>query len=88
MAVINSGFDVNTPQSVDLSYGKINNGVIVPYASVAEALLGMVSSYRYIGKTCLITTIDGNSEYWFQAGVTDNDLVIKSNGSGMEEYDY
>lgn len=76
-----SGIELSAPivvgvnKPVDAKYG--------PYASVAAALADIPLTMRYIGLT---VGIDDSAtelkEYWFKAGVTNADLVIKNAGSG------
>jgi hypothetical protein len=64
----------NSPKPLDAKY---LNGV-TPWASVAAANAGIALTERSIGLTVNIN----NVEYWYAAGITNSDLVIKSGGSG------
>lgn len=73
-------FNVNATKPIDARYG--------PYDSVATALSSLdQATQRFRGLVVLLTgsaylTSSAPSEYWFQNGVTDSDLVIKPGGSG------
>ena len=53
----------------------------VPYTNVGEVNTTIGIPLRYVGLTVNILGV----EYWYQAGVTDVDLVVKSGGSGSGE---
>lgn len=82
MPTINVGFDNNSPQHVDKVTGKIAAGRTIPYASISEALVGIPSAFRHVGKTCLIDDGTGMAEYWFFGGITDGSLVPKTTAGG------
>jgi len=73
-------FNVNATKPIDARYG--------PYDSVATALSSLdEATQRFQGLVVLLTgsvylTGSAPSEYWFQAGTTDSDLVLKPAGSG------
>lgn len=73
-------FSVNATKPIDARYG--------PYDSVATALSSLdQATQRFRGLVVLLTgsaylTGSAPTEYWFQNGVTDSDLVIKPGGSG------
>ena len=73
-------FNVNATKPIDSRYG--------PYDSVATALSSIdEATQRFQGLVVLLTgsvylTGSAPSEYWFQAGTTDSDLVLKPAGSG------
>lgn len=73
-------FNVNATKPIDARYG--------PYDSVATALSSLdEATQRFQGLVVLLTgsvylTGSAPTEYWFQNGVTDGDLVIKPGGSG------
>lgn len=71
---INDNFIINSPKVIDDRYSI--NGV-TPYASVAAANAAIPITRRAIGLTVNIM----NVEYWYELGITDSDLVIKSGGS-------
>ena len=72
-------FNVNATKPIDARYG--------PYDSVATALSSLdQATQRFRGLVVLLTgsaylTSSAPTEYWFQNGVTDSDLVIKPGGS-------
>lgn len=68
---INDNFNVNAPKNIDDRYSV---GGVTPYASVAAANAAIPITRRAIGLTVLI----GGTEYWYQFGINDPDLVIKS----------
>jgi len=68
---INDNFNANAPKILDNRYSA--NGV-TPYVSIAAANLAIPISQRALGLTVLI----GSDEYWYKAGITDPDLVLKS----------
>ncbi len=73
-------FNVNATKPIDARYG--------PYDSVTTALSSLdEATQRFRGLVVLLTgsaylTSSAPTEYWFQNGVTDGDLVIKPGGSG------
>ena len=73
-------FSVNATKPIDARYG--------PYDSVTTALSSLdQTTQRFRGLVVLLTgsaylTGSAPTEYWFQSGVTDSDLVIKPGGSG------
>ena len=73
-------FSVNATKPIDARYG--------PYDSVATALSSLdQATQRFRGLVVLLTgsaylTGSAPTEYWFQNGVTDSDLVVKPGGSG------
>lgn len=77
MSQINTGFDNNTPQAIDRSYGKLIAGVTTPYASPAEAIANVPINYRYRGKTVVVDSGLGLIEYWWRVDTQDSSLVPK-----------
>lgn len=65
--------DFNPYPQLDERYG--------PYTSVSAALSALTSGYRCIGLTVGVKTDGGITEYWFKSGITDDDLVIKTDGA-------
>jgi len=66
-------FDVNAPKNID--------GRLGPYDTTASAILAIdETTQRYLGLTVVVTGSGTLEEYWFQNGVTDSDLVLKSSG--------
>lgn len=80
MAIINVGFDNNSPQAIDRAYGALSAGRTVAYASVAAANTAVISAYRHRGKTVLIDTGTGAYEYWWRVDTQDASLVPKVPG--------
>jgi hypothetical protein len=72
--VINDNLITYSPKPLDDRYGLYN--------SVALANAAIISSVRYIGLTVGIKTVGGVDDYWYYAGITDGDLVLKSSGGG------
>ena len=68
----NQIFIVNPAANVDSTYG--------PYNNLAEANAAIVSGLRVIGRTVGIITAGAVVEYWWESGITDSDLVVKSAG--------
>ena len=69
-------FDVNAAKNIDARLG--------PYDTTANALSSIdEATQRYLGLTVLITGSGIPTEYWFQDGVTDSDLVLKPIGSAV-----
>jgi hypothetical protein len=73
------GFYVADNSPIDGKYGIIASGAWRPYNNVAEALSSVPVGIRYIGLTVNISS----TEYWWENGVTDPDLVVKSGGAGI-----
>lgn len=65
----NDNFQINAPKHIDTRYLNL----FTPWANVAAANAGTPPAYRYLGLTLLINT----TEYWYQAGVADINLVPK-----------
>lgn len=80
MAIVNVGFDNNSPQAIDRSYGALSAGRTTPYTSVAAANTAIISAYRHRGKTVLIDTGTGANEYWWRVDTQDASLVPKNMG--------
>jgi len=74
--ILNDNIRNDSPKILDNRYSK--NGV-TPYIDVADANATIPLTYRALGLTVLI----GSDEYWYQNGVTDIDLVIKSGGGSI-----
>lgn len=60
--------------NLDYKYG--------PYSSIAEALAKIPVEVRAIGLTVGIRTNSNIKEYWFNEGVEDRNLVVKTSGGG------
>ena len=68
-------FDVNAPKNID--------GRLGPYDTTASVKAAIdETTQRYLGLTVVVTGSGNLEEYWFQDGVTDSDLVLKSSGGG------
>lgn len=72
------GFYVADNTPLDGKYGIIDAGVWRPYFDTAEAIAEVPIGIRHIGLTVNV----GNVEYWWEAGITDLDLVTKGGGGG------
>lgn len=66
----NDNFQINAPKHIDTRYLNL----FTPWASTAAANAGTPPAYRYLGLTLLI----GTTEYWYQSGVADINLVPKT----------
>ena len=75
--LLNDNLSVNAPSPTDSRYG--------PYATTALALSGVILANRYIGLTVGVITGGVVSEYWFNDGTADGDLVAKSAGGGSDK---
>lgn len=73
------GFYVADNSPIDGKYGIISAGAWRPYNNVAEVLATLPAGVRYIGLTVNVNKV----EYWWELGVTDLDLVVKSGGGGI-----
>ena len=60
--------------NIDAKYG--------PYNSIVEALAAIPSSFRKRGLTVGILNEGVVNEYWFKAGITDSDLILKIGEGG------
>lgn len=58
------------------------------YASTAEALTAIASDRRYLGLTVLIEHLGSATEYWFENGILDADLVVKNVGTTQVNADW
>lgn len=72
---------VNDSPEISRYYG-LNN---LPYTSTSQVLSEVLSTKRYLGQTFYIV----DEEWWFNSGIGDSDLQIKSNeGETIEDHDY
>lgn len=67
--LLNDNLKIAAPLPVDFRYG--------PHASLAAAKTAIPESQRYLGLVVAILSGGVPTEYWFKAGITDNDLVVK-----------
>lgn len=74
MIKITDNFQVNKPAPIDDRLG--------PFVSTAVALSSIELDRRYIGLTVIVDTGSGATEYWFEDGIQNNNLVAKSTGGG------
>lgn len=74
MIKITDNFRVNKPDPIDDRLG--------PFTSTASALSSIELVRRYIGLTVIVDTGSGATEYWFEDGIQNNNLVVKSSGGG------
>lgn len=74
MIKITDNFQVNKPAPIDDRLG--------PFISTAVALSSIELDRRYIGLTVIVDTGTGATEYWFEDGIQNNNLVAKSTGGG------
>jgi len=73
--VLNDNLYIQAGKPIDTRY---LNDLNAPYADVAAVNALIPLAYRFKGLTVLI----GTTEYWYQSGITNGDLVIKSGGGG------
>ena len=74
MIRLSDNLEINKPAPVDDRLGV--------FSSTASALAYIAEDRRYIGLTLIVDTGSGATEYWFENGVEDGDLVAKSGGGG------
>ena len=74
MIQLTDNLEINKPAPVDDRLGV--------FESTAEALAYINEDRRYIGLTVIVDSGTGAHEYWFKDGVTDSDLIVKSEGGG------
>lgn len=72
---LSAGIVVGTGSPIDAKYG--------PYPDLATAKSEVIPSFRYKGLTIGIETAGVITEYWWEDGLTDNDLVVKSSTSEL-----
>ena len=74
---LNDNIEIYSPKPTDTRYGA--------FADLAAARSAIPERYRHLGLTVGIGTTS-IEEYWWKAGITDNDLILKTNdatgGSG------
>jgi len=70
---LNDNLQINAGKPIDSKYFNASG---VPYASLSEVLSTVGNPLRYQGLTVNVL----GSEYWFQHGITNSDLVFKNNG--------
>ena len=73
--ILNDNLKINVGNPIDSKY--LNSGNTA-YISTSAVTTAIAVSQRYSGLTVLIQSGTTNLEYWFQNGVTDNDLIQKS----------
>lgn len=71
---LNDSINVTLAKPTDNRYG--------PYASTSAALSAIPSYQRYKGLVVGVLVAGSVTDYWFQAGITNSDLVEKTSGSG------
>lgn len=71
--LLNDNLSIQAPRPVDANYG--------PYASTTAANAAISSANRYVGLTVGIGTTTV-SEYWYNGGIADVNLIAKSTGGG------
>jgi len=76
--LLNDNLSVNAPKPTDSRFG--------PYNSLALALSGVVSANRYVGLTVGVITAGVVEEYWFNDGIADTDLVVKTVASSGGDF--
>jgi hypothetical protein len=74
MIRLSDNLEINKPAPVDDRLGV--------FVSTASALTSIAEDRRYVGLTVIVDDGSGAVEYWFKDGVTDVDLVAKSQGGG------
>lgn len=70
--ILNDSLRVNAPKPTDARYMKNET---IPWVSAAEVNAAIPAAYRHRGLTVLI----GDSEFWYNGGTADVNLVKKSN---------
>ena len=71
--LLNDNLSIQAPKPVDANYG--------PYASTTAANAAISFANRYVGLTVGIGTTTV-SEYWYNGGIADVNLIAKSTGGG------
>lgn len=74
MIRLSDNLEINKPSPIDDRLGV--------FVSTASALTSIAEDRRYVGLTVIVDDGSGAVEYWFKDGVTDVDLVAKSQGGG------
>jgi len=74
MIKLTDNLEINKPAPADDRLGV--------FASVAEANSYIHEDRRFLGLKVLIDNAGTAEEYWYQSGITDEDLVIYSSGDG------
>jgi hypothetical protein len=75
---LGSNLNIAAPKPIDDRYLSQRGGGTLPYSADTEVFSIISTSFRYIGLTVNIN----NVEYWFENGITDGDLKIKTAGGG------
>lgn len=81
---VNDSIQNNSPKPLDNKYGIFTSGAFRPYVSVTEANTTIAAAYRTVGLTVLINTTGGNVEYWYQTGIANGNLVVKSPSASVD----
>ena len=74
MINLTDNFNLNKPAHLDARVG--------PWESVEDAKANVPFDKREIGLTLVVDDGSGAVEYWFKEGLTNGDLVVKTNGGG------
>lgn len=74
MINLTDNFNLNKPAHLDARVG--------PWESVNDATANVPFDKREIGLTIIVDDGSGAVEYWWQEGLSNGDLVVKSNGGG------
>lgn len=74
MINLTDNFNLNKPAHLDARVG--------PWESVNDATANVPFDKREIGLTIIVDDGSGAVEYWWQEGLSNGDLVLKSNGGG------
>ena len=72
--LLNDNFKIAAAKPVDNRYG--------PYTNTSSALTAIPAYQRYAGLVVGVQDGGNVTEYWFEAGTADLDLVPKTSGSG------
>jgi len=74
---INDSLQNSSPKALDVKYGVFASGTFRAYNSTTEANSSINAAYRSVGLTVLVNVGGTNTEYWYQAGTGDGNLVPK-----------
>ena len=78
--VLATNWDITAPSPIDSRFGGSNTS---PWTSISQANSNIPSIYRYRGLTATIVSGGQAVDVWYQNGITDSDLIVKSYGASL-----
>ena len=73
--IINNNSIIKANKPAESRYLNIS----IPWSSTSEVNNNILPAYRYTGLTVNV----GGNEYWYKSGITNTDLILKTNGNSV-----